>query len=253
MLRITRELRHFEAVFLEPTSQGGCVRARVFDLFAELPFAGHPIIGAAVVLHERSSQLKVQVTSIELISKTVTVTTERTSTGYFGVLNQGAPEFWGTVDAREQIARAFGLDPSDLDSELPLEVVSTGLRYLVVPVNPGALERACVSSDISELLRGIHAEFAVLLDEKALEIRHWNNDGLIEDVATGSAAGSIGAYRLRHRLADADATFILNQGRFAGRPSCLRVQPEGRANAIHNVKVGGDVSIVGRGRLEVLP
>ena len=46
MLRITKELRHFEAIFLEPTDDPSAVRARVFDLFDELPFAGHPIIGA---------------------------------------------------------------------------------------------------------------------------------------------------------------------------------------------------------------
>ena len=54
MLRITQEMRHFEAIFLQPTDQPGTVRARIFDLFEELPFAGHPIIGAAAVLHERS-------------------------------------------------------------------------------------------------------------------------------------------------------------------------------------------------------
>ena len=54
MLRITQELRHFETIFLEPTEQPDRVRARVFDLVEELPFAGHPIIGAAAVLHALS-------------------------------------------------------------------------------------------------------------------------------------------------------------------------------------------------------
>ena len=58
MLRITQEMRHFEAIFLQPTDQPGTVRARIFDLFEELPFAGHPIIGAAAVLHERSGAAK---------------------------------------------------------------------------------------------------------------------------------------------------------------------------------------------------
>jgi trans-2,3-dihydro-3-hydroxyanthranilate isomerase len=86
-----------------------------------------------------------------------------------------------------------------------------------------------------------------------VEVRHWNNDGLIEDVATGSAAGTVGAYRLRHGLAAAGKTFLLNQGRFTGRPSTLRVLPEGTARKVENVKVGGDVALVGRGTLEVLP
>ena len=54
MLRITQEMRHFEAIFLRPTGQPDTVHARIFDLLEELPFAGHPIIGAAAVLHRRS-------------------------------------------------------------------------------------------------------------------------------------------------------------------------------------------------------
>lgn len=53
MLRIAQELRHFEAIFLEPTEAEDRVLVRVFDLFEELPFAGHPLIGAAATLHHR--------------------------------------------------------------------------------------------------------------------------------------------------------------------------------------------------------
>jgi trans-2,3-dihydro-3-hydroxyanthranilate isomerase len=253
MLRITKEMRHFEAVFLEPSVQPHRVRVRVFDLFEELPFAGHPIIGAAAVVHHTSNHKNTQNLQVELISKTVTITTERTPTGYFGLLDQGTPEFFGTVDLPETFARAFSLEQGDLHSDLPLEVVSTGLRYLIMPVKPGALERAHISNDVTELLRSVKAQFAVLFDEAGAEVRHWNNDGIIEDVATGSAAGVIGAYRLRHGLAKSGATFTLNQGRFTGRPSNLRVQVEGESHRITNVKVGGDVSLVGRGTLEVLP
>jgi trans-2,3-dihydro-3-hydroxyanthranilate isomerase len=92
-----------------------------------------------------------------------------------------------------------------------------------------------------------------LLDESAVEVRHWNNDGIIEDVATGSAAGTIGAYRLRHGLVRGGEIFILHQGQYTGRPSKLRVLAEGSANRVETVKVGGDVSFVGHGTIEVLP
>ena len=100
----------------------------------------------------------------------------------------------------------------DLAADLPMEVVSTGLRYLIVPVRPGALARARITQDITGLLHGANAQFAVLLDESAVEVRHWNNDGIIEDVATGSAAGTIGAYRLRHGMVCGGDTFILQPG-----------------------------------------
>jgi trans-2,3-dihydro-3-hydroxyanthranilate isomerase len=253
MLQITKELRHFEAIFLEPTHDRSLVRARVFDLFEELAFAGHPIIGAAAVLHHSSNQGARCDWTIELPTKTVTVTTERTANGYFGMLDQGRPEFLGGVAAAPWIAEAFGLEPGDLHAELPLEVVSTGLRYLIVPLVPGALTRARIARDITDKLHSVGAQFGVLLDESTREIRHWNNDGIIEDVATGSAAGTIGAYRLKHGLARAGEIFVLNQGRFTGRPSTLRVQPEGTPQSIDSVRVGGDVAFVGRGILEARP
>ena len=253
MLRITQEMRHFEAIFLEQTSQPATVHARIFDLFDELPFAGHPIIGAAAVMHKRSGAHGAQCWRFQLPGKTVEITTEVTAGRYSGLLDQGAPEFLGATDDRRAIAPAFNLTPHDLASDLPMEVVSTGLRYLIVPVRPGALVRARISRDITDLLRGANAQFAVLLDESAVEVRHWNNDGIIEDVATGSAAGTIGAYRLRHGLVRGGDTFILNQGQFTGRPSKLRVVPEGTANRVETVKVGGDVAFVGHGTLEALP
>ena len=253
MLRITQEMRHFEAIFVQPTGQPGTVRARIFDLFDELPFAGHPIIGAAAVLHKRSGVGGAQSWRFQLPGKTVEITTDVTAGTYSGLLDQGAPEFLGSVDDGEQVAAAFNLAADDLAPDLPLEVVSTGLRYLIVPVRPGALARARIARDITELVRGAGAQFAVLLDEEAVEVRHWNNDGIIEDVATGSAAGTIGAYRLRHGLVRGGDTFVLHQGRYTGRPSTLRVQPEGDANRVETVKVGGDVSFVGHGVIDALP
>jgi trans-2,3-dihydro-3-hydroxyanthranilate isomerase len=253
MLQITKELRHFEAIFLEPTPDRSLVRARVFDLFEELAFAGHPIIGAAAALHRSSSQAARCDWTVELPGKTVTVTTERTAHGYFGMLDQGRPEFLGRVAAAQWIAEAFGLEPGDLHAELPLEVVSTGLRYLIVPVAPGVLNRARIARDITDRLHSVGAQFGVLLDESTREIRHWNNDGIVEDVATGSAAGTIGAYRLKHGLAHGGEVFVLNQGRFTGRPSTLRVQPEGTREGIDCVRVGGDVAFVGRGIIEARP
>jgi trans-2,3-dihydro-3-hydroxyanthranilate isomerase len=253
MLQITKELRHFEAIYLEPTGNRSSVRARVFDLFEELPFAGHPVIGAAAALHHSSGHAQRREWRVELASKTVAITTERTSTGYFGMLDQGRPEFLGSAATARWIPAAFGLQASDMHPTLLPEVVSTGLRYLIVPVAPAVLMKARVKRDISEGLQSVGAQFAVLFDESALELRHWNNDGIIEDIATGSAAGTVGAYRLRHGLARSGAVFRLHQGRFAGRPSALHVQPEGTCERVERVKVGGDVALVGRGTLEARP
>jgi PhzF family phenazine biosynthesis protein len=252
MLRITQELRHFESVFLEPVSDTS-FRARVFDLLEELPFAGHPLIGAAAVMHRLSAAQTARRWEIQLSSRTVRVSTEVSGELYAGVMDQGAPQFLGTTEGRPLFARAFGLAQAQLHPALPLEVVSTGLRYLVVPVSPGALEHTRITVDITDMLRPINAQFALLFDPAAMEIRHWNNDGLLEDVATGSAAGAVGAYGLKHGLVPANETFVLHQGRFTGRPSRLSVRPEGSRQRIESIKVGGEVRFVGRGVLEALP
>lgn len=256
MLRITQELRHFEAIFLTPTDWPDAVRARIFDLFEELPFAGHPLLGAAAALHIRAGVAEARTWRFLLGDREVPVAVEPTAAGLSCVMDQGAPEFISEVagaGSRDEVAQAFALGAGDLDPGLPLEVVSTGLRYLVVPVWPGALARARVVADLTGLLGRHGAQFAVLLDAAALEMRHWNNDGVVEDVATGSAAGTVAAFCVKHSVRAPGEPFTLSQGRFTGRPSRLRVAAEGTSGVLGTVRVGGDVALVGRGTLERRP
>ncbi|MBS0419858.1 MAG: PhzF family phenazine biosynthesis protein [Proteobacteria bacterium] len=253
MQAITREFRQFEAVFLERTDDSSTVRARVFDLIEELPFAGHPLLGAAAALHTEMDQSAQREWNLIVGNRRVAIRTRRTGSGLEALMDQGRPTFGATVADRNRVAQAFSLLPSDLTPHLPLQVVSTGLQYLVVPVRAEALTRAHIVADISSMLADFGAQFAVLLDEDNVEVRHWNNDGLLEDVATGSAAGTIGAYRLKHGLVAADQEFTIQQGRFAGRPSQLRVVAYGSPGSIESVSVGGSVVVLGRGRLERLP
>ncbi|MFI6517706.1 PhzF family phenazine biosynthesis protein [Spirillospora sp. NPDC050679] len=254
MLAITQELRHFETIFLSGSGEAGEVRARVFDLFEELDFAGHPVLGAAAVLHERDGDSGMRHWRFRLRHRTVAVTTRRTAAGYHAELDQGRPEFLATVPARSrgEIAAALRL-PEPALADLPLEVVSTGLRYLVVPVVAGLAEAKIVRDDFADLIGRHGAQFAYLVDVEALEGRHWNNDGVLEDVATGSAAGCVGAYLAKHRIVPVEEGFPLRQGRFTGRPSLLTVLPQGRPEDLHNVRVGGEVSMVARGTLDTLP
>jgi trans-2,3-dihydro-3-hydroxyanthranilate isomerase len=127
------------------------------------------------------------------------------------------------------------------------------LRYLVVPIESG-LERArIVSRDFERLLASVNAEFAYVVDVHQLEGRHWNNDGLLEDVATGSGAGTVAAYMARHGRVEPNREWVLRQGRFVGRPSEIRVQANGSRAELRQVLVGGDVALVGNGTLHMLP
>ncbi|MFF5471385.1 PhzF family phenazine biosynthesis protein [Streptomyces achromogenes] len=254
MLTITQELRHFETIFLGGADKAHHVTARVFDLCEELDFAGHPVLGAAAVLHERDGAPGPLRWTFRLTGRTVEVSTRRTTAGYHAALDQGAPAFLATVPARDrtEVAAALNL-PGRALADLPLRVVSTGLRYLIVPVVAGLAEAKIVRSDFAELAGRYGAQFAYVLDVEAFEGRHWNNDGVLEDIATGSAAGCVGAYLARHRVVPVEEEFALRQGRFAGRPSTLTVLPQGRPDALRNIRVGGDVSMVARGSLDSLP
>ncbi len=254
MQRITEEMRHFESIFLQEMNGGGTTwRARVFDLTEELDFAGHPVIGAASVLHAMAGGDTDRTWSMELKARTVEVVTKRRGRfRYESVLDQGAPEFLGRPEP-DDLASWFSLDEEDLHAELRPEVVSTGLRYLIVPVRRGALARARITSDIGQRLEGFGAQFAYLLDADGLEGRHWNNDGIVEDVATGSAAGCVAAYLRRHERVEDGERRALRQGQHCGRPSEMTISAHGSPEHITSVQVGGEVAVVAHGRLEGLP
>jgi len=255
MLRITQEMRHFESIFLSPVGAANTYHAQVFDLIGELDFAGHPLLGAACVLHSRFNFEERAVWTFLLRTKTVNVITERVGNAFQALLDQGRPEFLGEVPSsrREEFAAALNLQVEQLSKNFPLEVVSTGLRYLIVPIEKG-LERArIVRADFDALLRTVSAQFAYVLDVHELEGRHWNNDGVMEDIATGSGAGTVGAYLTKRGRIAAGEEFILRQGRFLGRPSEIRVRSEGAQGDITRVQVGGNVALVARGVLDALP
>jgi PhzF family phenazine biosynthesis protein len=151
------------------------------------------------------------------------------------------------------VAAAFSLRADDLHADLLIQALSTGLRYLVVPVRGAALGRARIEHDITSLVRVFHADYAVLIDPLGLEQRHWNNDGKLEDFATGSAASVVAAYLAQQSVIAPGEVVTLRQGRFAGRDSALRVRVDG-IDAPHNhVHVGGLVVPIGTGVLRVVP
>lgn len=256
LLAITQEFRHFESVFLSATKTPGRWRARVFDLFGELDFAGHPVLGAAAALHARLGGDEVRSWLMDLPVGTVGVETVSSGAGFSATMDQGRPEYGPILAPRDlaPVLQGIGLQAADLAAGFEPAMVSTGLRYLLIPVTPAALGRAGITvSDFADRLAGVGAQFAYLLDPDHLEGRHWNNDGRTEDVATGSAAGTVGAYLARSGRVPVNESFVLHQGRFAGRPSRLRVTPQGEPGNVRRVLVSGDVVLVAQGTLAATP
>ena len=147
------------------------------------------------------------------------------------------------------MAAALNLTAADL-RPLPLQVVSTGLPYLIIPVTGAGLSRARIVTDnLDARLAEVGARFVYVLDTDAREGRMWNNAGAVEDIATGSAAGPAAAYLHRHKIAGSNERVNLTQGGFVGRPSSITVA---RTTDGH-LWVGGPVRPVASGRLDTLP
>ena len=248
MQELTREVRQFEAAFLAGLDlPGRSARLRIFTEDEELDFAGHPVLGAAAVLHtllpasddEESWMLAVAQRPVE-------VRTRSADRWVNATMDQGVPQLGPAIagDLAEAYRDALNLAQSHLHPDLPMQVASTGLPYLIVPVQSG-LDSARISHPGFEaLLAACGAKFVYVLDPDRPEGRTWDNAGRVEDVATGSAAGPAAGYLLHHGVRPAGEPILVHQGRFTGRPSTIEVRPgpDGR------MWVGGPVAPVAAGR-----
>jgi PhzF family phenazine biosynthesis protein len=253
MQALAVELRQFETIFLFPTDQPRHFKARVFTMEEELDFAGHPVIGAAAVLHEAAEEAGEIKLTIELSDQRIPVRSRRTPAGFEVCMLQRPPLLGielAPADQREFVT-ALGLLAGDRDAMLPMQVVSTGLPYLLVPVTPAGLERGRVMvDDLEARLAGVGAKFVYLLDAQGREGRTWDNLGRIEDVATGSAAGPAAAYLVTWGLAEAETEIILRQGRFTGRPSEMRLRVKAAGSTLAGVELTGSVQMIAKGAFD---
>lgn len=245
MLEIAREFKQFETVFVSGGADGADARARIFTVDGELPFAGHPTLGAAAALHRRYGE---SVGGVWLGTRRVPVATERTAWGFRARMGQGEPVFLPPVAEAlaDWLVAAHGLDAGRRDRSLPVQVVSTGLAYALVPVTGALGDARIVTGELGERLAGIGADFAYLFRAEGLEARTWDNLGRVEDSATGSAAGPLAAYLVRHGRLKAGERAVIQQGAWAGRPGTLVAWlDQGEAY------VEGDVALFAEGALTI--
>jgi trans-2,3-dihydro-3-hydroxyanthranilate isomerase len=251
MQRITQEMRQFETIFLRSLG-ASTFDARIFTMEEELSFAGHPVLGAAAAMHaDFHPSAEVAGLVFVIHGRRIAVTSRRRDREtYLAEMDQGEALVDEPVPPAKiaPLLQALSLRTQDLVAGLPLQVISTGLPYLIVPVGAN-LERArIVISDFEALLATVGAKFVYVLDVGRREGRTWDNDGRVEDIATGSAAGPAAAYLVAHGLALHDEVITLAQGRFLGRPSELHAIVRGdRAGVI----VRGRVCLVGDGALRL--
>ncbi|MGH2914122.1 MAG: PhzF family phenazine biosynthesis protein [Solirubrobacteraceae bacterium] len=238
MARTARELNLSETVFvLAARDDGADAHIRIFTPSAELPFAGHPVLGTAFVLAERHGDEEVRLRTGAGVVPVALVW--RDGAVVYGEMEQPPPTWEAFGPAGELLA---ALDVAE--SSLPIEVYDNGPRHVYVTLaDEGAV--AALAPDMGALARLGAYNFSCCAAEGArVKTRMFAPGvGIAEDPATGSAAGPLAVHLARHGLTAWGERVRISQGAEIGRPSTLYAC----AHSTEQVTVGGAAVIVAEG------
>jgi trans-2,3-dihydro-3-hydroxyanthranilate isomerase len=256
MLAIARETHQSETTFVFPrdaaTERQRGVSVRIFTPTGEVPFAGHPTLGTATVLRNLELAKKaagaadLAEISLDLKVGKVPVSFRAADpAGTFGEMRQIPPTFGAQLN-KETIADLHHLAPADIADDAPIEVVSTGLAFAIVPLKKLAtLQSLQIDADkMSVFLASQPSRLGFYYvtrdtgDSKvALRTRCVWVGG--EDAATGSAAGCTAGWLVRHGVAASDQSVHIRQGVEMNRASDIFVSASRAGDQVTNIRVGG--------------
>src|SRR2546423_3844245 len=244
MQKLAKEMNFSETVFVLPPEQGGHVRIRIFTPVAELPFAGHPVLGSAFVL---GAPLQLGEIRLETDAGIVPVTLEREGARIvFGWMQQPLPDFEPFAQA-EELQELLGVR-----SQLPVELYRLGPGHVYLEL-ASKEQVAALAPDFAALGRlttfGVNCFAGEGTDWKTRMFAPMS--GVAEDPATGSAAGPLAMHLLRHGRIAPDDEIEISQGVELGRPSRLYARVTGTPEQIEGVEVGGSAVIVARGEFKL--
>jgi trans-2,3-dihydro-3-hydroxyanthranilate isomerase len=257
MQKIAQEMNLSETVFvLPPTDASALRRLRIFTPSLELPMAGHPVVGTwnmlarlgvvappasgsgrVTILQEiKLGILPVDIDFVDGLPVKVTMT-------------QGTPSVSESLDETELCARALGLSVEEIGGwGLPIVLASTGVPYQIIPVrDKAALSRIKLNHQaLAEVLIKVndHAVYVVTLEthreDAFVSARMFCGEsvGVVEDPATGSAAGPCAAALVHYGIAQ--GKFTIEQGVDMGRPSYIDAEVEGEKGSVRVVRIGGN-------------
>lgn len=262
MQAIANEFNLSETVFLmRPKSERHTASVRIFTPVSELPFAGHPTVGAAVVLglQERLSAVRIE-EKIGLVTCLIENASRHSARARFALPR--LPEEAGKGPDRLVAAKALGIEPDDIGFSdcLRPAVYSAGVLYYLVPVRDvSVLRRIEPSSSVWEqsFPLGDHSVYVFTEtpddpDGDYAARMFWINRGLAEDPGTGSAAAALlGLLAGKAPFVDGQAEYVLNQGREMGRPCRILLQLRKDNDVLTHGGIGGDAVIVGGGTLDL--
>ena len=256
MQALAREMNLSETTFILPrdadieTREGK--KVRIFTVETELPFAGHPTLGTALYLYASESTKPAEI-SLDLKVGKIPVRFSANSGGgggnrvdgqVFGEMRQRDPEF-GAPFSRADVARVIGIPVNEIHSKWPIQPVSTGFSFTIVPFrNRQTLSDLTFGySQAAEFLRKTGANLFYFLcaerREGQLEARARMFFYGGEDPATGSAAGCAASWMVQHGVADSDEQVVIQQGVECRRPSEIHVRATREGDRVTDVRVGG--------------
>lgn len=250
MQQIAREINFSETTFIMSGKQkNGGYDVRYFTPDAEIPFAGHPTLGTAYIIHKKLEQEKAGKIILNLPVGQIPVTID----GDILTMEQNQPEFGMIIESAKEAADLLKISAEDIAESCPIQVVSTGLPCLVVCVKTyEALARCAVNHELYQQFLESRCKCNLLAfypeSEHTIRVRVFVDDpGFVEDAATGSANGNLAGYLLKYNVLNkTEIKYNALQGYEMNRPSLLQVNAE-IAGGKYKIKVGGKVFEVAEG------
>lgn len=260
MQKIAKEMNFSETAFITSGKMiANGYNMRIFTPLQEVPFAGHPTLGTAFIIQNEIVQKPVKKVKLNLKAGQIPVSFKYNNRNISTILwmKQNEPEFMDVIN-QDRIAPVLNIDKEDIDERFPVQEVSTGLPFIIVPIkNLSAVKKAKVdAAGYYELIQQTTAKAVFIFspetycDENNINARMFADYyGIHEDPATGSANGCLAAYLVKNRYFGADKINVrVEQGYEIGRPSLLHLRAEEKGGNIE-IHVGGGVIMVAKGEL----
>jgi trans-2,3-dihydro-3-hydroxyanthranilate isomerase len=256
MQAIAREMNLSETTFVLPrdaaVEKERGIRVRIFTVQEELPFAGHPTLGTAFALRGNTGAAEIR---LDLNVGTIPVRFEDPpGQPPFGEMTQAEPKF-GQIHDRNKIAEVTGIPLEDIEATLPIQTVSTGVPFTILPLRGlESMRRLSINhTKATEYLAATGGKFFFSVCRETVDPKARVHARMLfyngEDPATGSASGCAAAWMVQHGVAQPDERVMIEQGLEMKRPSRIFVRASRTNGRVVNVRVGGNVVEVLRGEL----
>ncbi len=257
MQQMAREMNFSETTFiLSDVERDGGYDVRIFTPVAEVPFAGHPTLGTSYIIRREIIGRDVAQVNLNLKLKQIPVTFGLDKASDILWMKQKSPDFGDTTDPAF-MAGLLGLAPEQIDTRFPIQEVSTGLWFTIVPLKDlDAVKQARVNHEKYFGLSRQKQEDGILVfcpetyrEENDLNVRVFVPFyGIEEDPATGSGNGCLAGYLVKHRyFGGSQVEARVEQGYEIDRPSLIHLRADRQGDGI-DVNVGGSVVMIAKGQ-----